>query len=437
MADKSISELVAATSVGSSDLFVLEQANTAKKLTGQILENWLVSFADGHGGIQSIAKTGSTGTNPVVDTYTITLSDTTTYDITVTNGVKGDTGAQTYVWIKWAAQQPTANNQMSNNPDKWIGIYTGTASTAPSNYTSYQWYEYKGEKGDTGDSITRITKTSGSGDPGTTDVYTMYAGDPGVSIGTFTVYNGLNGTGTVNSVNDVLPDANGNVELTIPTDYVESVNNVPPDANGNVTLDIPYASQIDLVSGERDLNNYTIAGMYYFSTGVTLSNAPSGSTDGWLTVLVSSTGAVKQIWHRQGSNPTTFKDFYMRLCGTDSVWGSWVPIMTGWIQVWENGSPNSQMASGSISVNLNGYSHLAVLYRAYPTSDNENSYMMALGKVGNKLGLQITSYFNHCGERILSTGSDSISVNNCCYNAKTDTTYNNYAVPISIWGIRI
>ena len=139
----------------------------------------------------------------------------------------------------------------------------------------------------------------------------------------------------------------------------------------------------------------------------------------------------------------TSGQFMTKSSSTDyaTQWSTVTPATIGamaeWDLLWENGSPNSQMASGSISVDLNGYSHLAVLYRAYPTSDSENSYMMALGKVGDKLGLQITSYFNHCGERILSTSSSSIYVNNCCYNTKTDTTYNNYAVPISIWGIRI
>lgn len=216
MADKTISELAAATSVGSADLFVLEQANTAKKLTGQILENWLVSFADGHGGIQSITKISSTGTNPVIDTYRITLADTTTFDFTVTNGLKGDTGAATYVWIKWAAQQPTADNQMSDNPDAWIGIYTGLSSTAPTAYTSYRWYEYKGDKGDTGAtgaSIASITRTAGDGSPGTYDTYTVTL-DNGTVAGTFMVYQGLNGTGAVNSVNGVSPDAVGNVALT-------------------------------------------------------------------------------------------------------------------------------------------------------------------------------------------------------------------------------
>ena len=92
MADKAISQLNAATAVTSTDLFVLEQAGEAKKLTGQILENWLVSYADGHGGIQSITKTGSAGTDPVIDTYPIVFADETTASFTVTNGTKGGIG---------------------------------------------------------------------------------------------------------------------------------------------------------------------------------------------------------------------------------------------------------------------------------------------------------------------------------------------------------
>ena len=128
-------------------MFVLEQSGTAKKLTGQTLENWLVSFADGHGGIQSIEKTGTTGTNPVVDTYTITLADTTTATFTVTNGLKGDTGEPWYVHIKYAPVEPTDNSEMSNNPDNWMGIYSGTSSTAPTSYTAYTWVRIKGDTG--------------------------------------------------------------------------------------------------------------------------------------------------------------------------------------------------------------------------------------------------------------------------------------------------
>lgn len=274
MADKTISQLTAAPSAlgeyTGQELFVLEQNNTAKKLTMQILENWLVSFADGHGGIQTISKTGTSG---LVDTYTITFADQSTATFTVTNGngitgvtqywavsssnttvpsswsttrqtmtpankylwsymtfqrdsgtfsttksvvgVYGDTGQAWYVWIKYAGVHPTSDADMGDTPDNWIGIYSGTASTAPTHYTNYQWFEIKGEKGDTGNtgaSIASVTRTGGTGDPGSTDTYTITL-DTGTVAGTFTVYNGLNGTGAVNSVNGVNPDQSGNVTI--------------------------------------------------------------------------------------------------------------------------------------------------------------------------------------------------------------------------------
>ena len=275
MADKTIGQLTAAPSNLSEytgqELFVLEQNNTAKKLTMQILENWLVSFADGHGGIQTISKTGTSG---LVDTYTITFADQSTATFTVTNGngitgvtqywavsssnttvpsswsttrqtmtptnkylwsymtftrdsgsfsttksvvgVYGDTGQAWYVWIKYAGVQPTSDAEMGDTPDNWMGIYSGTQATAPTSYTAYQWFEIKGETGNTGAtgaSIASVTRTSGTGDPGSTDTYTITL-DTGTVAGTFTVYNGLNGTGAVATVNSVQPDGSGNVAIT-------------------------------------------------------------------------------------------------------------------------------------------------------------------------------------------------------------------------------
>lgn len=301
MADKSISELVAATAVGSTDLFVLEQTGTAKKLTGQILENWLVALADGHGGIQTVAKTGTSG---LVDTYTITYADTTTSTFTVTNGkaitgitqywavstsdttvpsqwdttrqtmtptnkylwsylhiayndgtstdttksvvgAYGDTGQAWYVWIKYSAVQPTSDADMSDNPDNWIGIYSGTSSTAPTHYTDYTWYQYKGAKGDTGDaseittqSVTYLESASGTVVPSGSWTQTVPTVTPGNFLWTRTILTfndnttvtaysvsryGIDGTGSVSSVNNVSPDANGNIALTA-TDLPTSNN---------------------------------------------------------------------------------------------------------------------------------------------------------------------------------------------------------------------
>ena len=268
MADKSISELIAATLVTPTDLFVLEQSGTAKKLTGQVLENWLVSFADGHGGIQSIVKQSTSGladtyritladttifdfvvtngrgitsisktsTSGLVDTYTISYNNGTTSKFTVTNGAKGDKGDNAYIWIRYASQEPTeSSHSMGDLPDDWIGIYSGNASSAPSNWKQYKWFKYKGEKGDIGTPATILSRsvTYQVGDSGTVipsgswlanvpsvpqgkylwtrTVVQFNTGDP---ITWYSVaYAGINGTGAVSTVAGISPDESGNVSL--------------------------------------------------------------------------------------------------------------------------------------------------------------------------------------------------------------------------------
>lgn len=270
MADKAISELVAAPSVTPDSLFVLQQDGTAKKLTAQVLENWLVSFADGHGGIQSIVKNSTSG---LVDTYRITLADTTTFDFmvtngksiksiskantsglvdtyriafndgtsstfTVTNGEKGDKGDRADIWVKYASQKPTASSHSFGDvPDSWIGIATGhNMAAAPTDWQQYTWFQWKGEKGDTGDPATLISAEiryqvcdsgtimpSGSWSesvppvtPGkflwTRQVLQFNTGAPitSYSISRF----GIDGTGSVSTVAGISPDANGNVPLS-------------------------------------------------------------------------------------------------------------------------------------------------------------------------------------------------------------------------------
>jgi len=59
----------------------------------------------------------------------------------------------------------------------------------------------QGVQGPQGLSIDHIVRTTGTGAPGTTDTYTAYLDAAGtISAGTFTVYNGTNGTGSIQSV---------------------------------------------------------------------------------------------------------------------------------------------------------------------------------------------------------------------------------------------
>lgn len=269
MADKSVGELIAAQSVTPTDLFVLEQNGAAKKLTGQILENWLVSFADGHGGIQSIVKHSTdvlvdtyritladtttfdfvvnngrgintiekTGTSGLVDTYTITFNDATSSTFEVVNGAKGDKGDNTYTHIKYASQKPTASSHsMGDVADNWIGIYFGASETAPTDWTQYEWFQIKGEKGDTGEAARLMSSAveyqiSDSGTIIPSGVWssavpvvaqgkylwtrTTNNFNTGSSVVSYSVSRmGLDGSGSVSSVANISPDENGNVPLT-------------------------------------------------------------------------------------------------------------------------------------------------------------------------------------------------------------------------------
>ena len=182
MADKQISALPEATSIGLEDLFVTQQNNQAKKVTGQTLVSELANALDGHGGIASIELDSTVG---VVKTYTITFADGTTFDYEVSDGERGYTGAQTYVHIRYAAEYPVTT--ILTTPNKYIGIYAGTLSTAPSGVADYTWYEWKGAKGDTGVSIVSITKGTSSGN---TDTYIVTFSNQTTT--TFTVTNGSN-----------------------------------------------------------------------------------------------------------------------------------------------------------------------------------------------------------------------------------------------------
>ena len=340
MADKRIQDLTPASSVGLTDLFVLEQSGAAKSLSGQILVNDLATALSGHGGINNISYTAPVSPS-LNGTMTITMADTTQYTLSVTNGrgissitwvdsgtpgdgethtgtisyndgtsstvtfkdgVKGDQGQQTYVWFKWSQDYPTQDTDMQNSVAPYIGIYSGTASSAPSSYTSYTWYQYKGDVGATGASIQSIAKTSTSGlvdtytvtmtdgntsnfsvtngksivsvemtsgthAAGTTDTYTITYNDG--SADTFTVYNGANGLGSVSSVSGIQADGNGDVPQVI------SGNGAPTTATVGQENQLYY-----------DLNNSVLyycagesGGTYVWQgAGVTVDSAFSGSS---------------------------------------------------------------------------------------------------------------------------------------------------------------
>ena len=337
MADKAISELIAAEQIKAADLFVLEQDSAAKKLTGQILLNWLTAAADGHGGISSIVKQSTSG---LTDTYRITMADTTTFDFpvkngrgitgvskistsglvdtyrityndstnstfTITNGAKGDKGDNAYVWIRYAAQEPTAaSHNFGVLPDNWMGVYSGNSATAPTDWTQYQWFEIKGEKGDIGNpalltsqSVTYQASTSGNVIPSGNwqgSIPTVAQGaylwtrvamtfNSGTPIYAYSVsHMGLDGTGAVSKVCGKEPNSNGNVELG--AENVGALPSVGGLMTGNIVMN---SHQIKVLGAPTDSADAATKG--YVDTA--LSNAKTVAKTATLTAAGWSASA--------------------------------------------------------------------------------------------------------------------------------------------------
>lgn len=341
MADKSITDLN--TIPGSVDdnntWFAVAQSGTAYKVSGHEFTLALGTILDGHGGVKSIVYTppvppsltgtmvitladnstttvniqngkgissiAKTGTAGLVDTYTISYNDGTTTTFSVTNGAKGDTGDSWYVWIKYAGSQPTQDSDMGDTPDDWIGIYSGTSSTAPAHYTDYEWYEYKGEKGDTGDAATITTQnvsyqesSSGTVAPSgswTTTVpsvtpgnflwtRTQLAFNDGTNVTSYSVSRyGIDGSGAVSTVNNVSPDGNGNIAL--------AATNIPMSDNQSV--------QTHVADAETDITDLKTSIIQ--ATEQTITSSTTG-TSAWITLTGLTADHVVGNWGLRDSN---------------------------------------------------------------------------------------------------------------------------------------
>ncbi len=134
--------------------------NGEKKNLATYIASLEVSGASGKG-ISSISKTSSAGTNPVVDTYTISYTDGSTPDtFTVTNGKKGDKG------------DAGAQGEKGDKGDAFTYA----------DFTAAQLAALKGEKGDQGvqgetgakgdtGSAAHVTMTTTTDSDGTQHVY--------------------------------------------------------------------------------------------------------------------------------------------------------------------------------------------------------------------------------------------------------------------------
>ena len=284
MADKRIDELEEATSITANDLFVLEQANTAKKLSGQTMTTFLTALANGHGGISSIQKTSSTGTNPVIDTYTITFADASTSTFTVTNGKKGDQGIQGVQGPKGddiTITNSTVTYQAGNSGTiAPTGTWQSSVPSVPQGV--YLWtriiVNYSDGTGVTSYSVSRM---------------------------------GVDGSGAVSTVNGVSPDGNGNVALTasdigaLPDSYTPPVTSVNTQT-GTVALTATDVGAVATVCSQSPDNNGNVA-----LAASNVGAVPVSGSDGFLyrsSNAVSQKELCKSLWSGTWSSGTISVD---------------------------------------------------------------------------------------------------------------------------------
>ena len=109
--------------------------------------------------------TALSGTKTIALAVTITAASVTiTKNVSVTVAKTGATGTSSYTFFRYS-ENANGNPMVSTPTDAtlYIGVYTGTSSTAPTAYGSYTWSRYTGHDGDDGEDALLLVITSSAG----------------------------------------------------------------------------------------------------------------------------------------------------------------------------------------------------------------------------------------------------------------------------------
>ena len=180
--------------VGTPEVIVSESGSDAAKNLAFAFKNLKGEPGTAAGfGSATASVDGSTGTPDV--TVSVSGPDTAKVFDFQFSGLKGQTGAA------------AGFGQITATVGAEVGTPSVSVEASGPDTAKNLAFTFANLKGEPGQSVGSIQRTAGTGAPGTTDVYTMYDDGGGV-IGTFTVYNGVNGTGS----GDFLAD--GSVAMT-------------------------------------------------------------------------------------------------------------------------------------------------------------------------------------------------------------------------------
>lgn len=126
------------------------------------------------------------------------------------------------------------------------------------------------------------------------------------------------GDETVAGTKTFTSDIVGNVTGTA-TDVVNS-----EDATDSASLRGLFSSDANVFG--TDLNSYVKSGFYYVSS-LTDNKPKSSISNGFLIVIASSSGNIKQIFSRYGTMDSNDHETYVRTRSTVLVWSSWHKVL--------------------------------------------------------------------------------------------------------------
>ena len=271
-------------------------------------------------------------------------------------------------------------------------------------------------KGEDGRGIFSITKTATSG---LVDTYTITYTDNSTPT-TFTVTNGANGvgvpaSGTTGQVLAKASDADYDTEwidVEAGGGTVQSVNEVLPDQDGNITLTADdIGTDATNISIQDALDDYVYVG----------TSAPTDPTTKiWLDTDEPGMSGVSSV---NGATGTVVLD-------ADDV-----GAMSKWDLIWENASPASSFSAQTISVDLNNYDYFAiqlVFSNTGPTTIAAQIFPVENATVSATI---IGSSNNRTGGRDLTYNSTNKSIVFVAANYNGSSN-NAYAIPYKIFGIK-
>ena len=286
-------------------------------------------------------------------------------------------------------------NVLSQKIDALLGATTNPPQIDPTSKNWMLWNEDHGQYEDSGYSsigtqgpvgpqgvsITSTSKASGTGAPGTTDTYNVNLSNNTVA-GTFTVYNGMNGTGSVNSVNGTFPDQTGNVEVDIPASvYVGPSAPSDPDINIWFDTDDPGQSIVNSVNGKSGV--------------AVLDSDDVGAMPKWVKIWENPSPTASfaaQTISDSGGDPLDISDYdavYVICCSTALKLTGSAFIPKGYIQSIRyitNSSSNLRYMNRDIDVSSSTISVAAAFYmqQGSSSSTTDNTLLIPMTIYGIK-----------------------------------------------------